>query len=271
MNTLSPMINKNGRIDFGTHPALREIPSISLEEMDTIKLMNRIDTKYVTNENLLVEILTEAKNKGYRALEIAETKLCPYISTYYDTDNLAMYRDHHNKKLVRQKIRTRMYENSNTAFLEIKKKNNKGRTKKKRVEIDTAAFSDFRGDEQRNNFVTQNTGYQPQDIQPCLQTIFSRITLVNAAKTERLTIDTALRFVNVLNNVEKNLGNAVVIELKQDGRAKSEMKNILLDLRVKPLRMSKYCIGTALTNPSAPNHRFKLKIRKIEKIINQKL
>ena len=258
-------------IDFGTHPALQEIPSIALEEMDSIKLMNRIDTKYVTNENMLVEILKEAQKKGYQALEISESKLSPYISMYYDTENLAMYRAHHNKKLVRQKIRTRKYENSNTVFLEIKKKNNKGRTKKKRIEVDASAFYDFRGNEECDNFISQTTGYLPTDIHPCLETIFRRITLVNAAKTERLTIDTSLRFVNVLNSTEKTLGSAVVIELKQDGRAKSEMKNILLDLRVKILRMSKYCIGTALTNPLAPNHRFKLKIRKIEKIINQKL
>ena len=265
------MSNNNVHIDINKHTVLKDICPIFLEEMDAIKLMNRIDTKYVTNEDKLVEILKEAKNKGYRALEIEGNKLNPYISTYYDTDNLQMYRDHHNKKLVRQKIRTRKYENSNTVFLEIKKKNNKGRTKKKRIEIDPSAFADFRNYQQYNDFVFQIAGYQPTEIHPCLETIFRRITLVNAAKTERLTIDTSLRFVNILNATEKNLARTVVIELKQDGRAKSEMKNILLDLRVKPLRMSKYCIGTALSNPNAPNHRFKLKIRKIEKIIQQKL
>lgn len=265
------MTNKSEHIDFETHPALQEIPYIALEEMDTIKLMNRIDTKYVTNENMLVEILQRAKERGYRALETEGTKLNNYESMYYDTDNLEMYRDHHNRRLVRQKVRTRMYVNSGDTFLEVKKKNNKKRTKKKRIKIDSNALYDYRGDAERNNFVKDLTGYNPSDLHPCLETIFRRITLVNAAKTERLTIDTALRFVNVANGCEKNMAGTVVIELKQDGRAASEMKNILLDLRVKPLRMSKYCIGTVLTDPTAPNHRFKLKLRKIEKIIHQKL
>ena len=38
------------------------------------------------------------------------------------------------------------------------------------------------------------------------------------------------------------LQDAVIIELKQDGRVASPMRAILLDRRVKPVRISKYCI-----------------------------
>ena len=77
-----------------------------------------------------------------------------------------------------------------------------------------------------------------------------------------------LRFKNVRTGREANLGDGVIIELKQDGRAESQMKRILLDCRVKPLRISKYCIGTTLTDPGAKANRFKEKIRKIQKIIH---
>ena len=63
----------------------------------------------------------------------------------------------------------------------------------------------------------------------------------------------------------------VIIELKQDGRADSQMKRILLNHRVKPTRMSKYCIGTTITNPNVKSNRFKKKIRRIEKVINSKI
>ena len=63
----------------------------------------------------------------------------------------------------------------------------------------------------------------------------------------------------------------MIIELKQDGRAESQMKGILLDLRIKPVRVSKYCIAVTLTDPQAKSGRFKGKVRRIEKTIGNKL
>ena len=69
----------------------------------------------------------------------------------------------------------------------------------------------------------------------------------------------------------------MVIELKQDALAPSPMKHILAQLRVKPFKLSKYCIGEALTNPLVKHNRFKAKIRAIGKMaahdsnINDKL
>lgn len=244
---------------------------IRLDEMESIRLMNRIDTKYCTDMATLREVLRDADRHGYRVLEVDGYRLCPYNSLYYDTDGLGMFRDHHNRRLNRQKVRTRVYVSSGQTFLEIKRKNNKGRTKKKRMEIPPAEFADFRPDTGADAFLTQISGYRPEDLKPRLETIFDRITLINAAMTERLTIDTSLRFVNHDTGVEAGLGSAVIIELKQDGRARSEMKDILLGHRVKPIRVSKYCIGTAITNRSVPAGRFKPKVRRIEKVINEKI
>ena len=63
-----------------------------------------------------------------------------------------------------------------------------------------------------------------------------------------------------------SLGRLVVIELKQDALAPSPMKQILAQLRVKPFKLSKYCIGEALTNPLVKHNRFKAKIRAIGKM-----
>jgi len=182
-----------------------------------------------------------------------------------------MFTDHHNRKLVRQKVRTRVYVSSGLTFLEIKRKNNKGRTKKKRIQIPNSDFTDFRANEEADAFLAEKSDYTADMISPRMETIFRRITLVNKAKTERLTIDSSLRFVNHDTGLESGLKDAVIIELKQDGRCYSEMRNIMLDLRIKPMRISKYCIGITLTQPDAKSNRFKLKVRKIEKIIGKKL
>ena len=249
---------------------LARMQPIFLAEMDSIKLMNRIDSKFCTDQDTLLSVLQDADRHGYRVLEVEGVRLSPYNSMYYDTDSLGMFIDHRNRRLVRQKVRTRVYVTSGQTFLEIKRKSNKGRTKKKRMEIPGDEFADFRADTAADDFLTKVSGYLPTDLKPRMETIFDRITLVNAAKTERLTIDTHLRFVNHDTETECGLKTAVIIELKQDGRAGSEMKGILLDHRVKPIRVSKYCIGTTLTNPGVKSGRFRLKVRRIEKIIHDK-
>ncbi len=245
--------------------------SIRLEEMDSIRLMNRIDSKFLTSESVLERVLELAADHGYRALEVEGSRISPYNSMYYDTDSLKMFRDHHDCRLVRQKVRTRVYVASGLTFLEIKRKNNKGRTKKKRTAIPSGDFMDFRGNAAAAAFLAEKSAYTADMLKPRMETVFRRITLVNPARTERITIDTALHFVNHDTLLQADLGPAVIIELKQDGRAGSEMKNILLDCRVKPVRISKYCIGTTLTNPAAKSNRFKVKARMIEKTSGQKI
>lgn len=251
--------------------AVSAIPPITLEEMDSVKLLNRIDSKYLTDETALLRVLADAKAAGYRALETEGAKISPYNSVYYDTPELRMFTDHHNKRLVRQKVRTRVYENSGDAYLEIKRKNNKGRTKKKRTHIPAAELQDFSHDAVAVEYLAGHSNYTVDMISPVLSTAFRRITLVNPAKTERLTIDTSLMFTNFRTGKKASLGSAVIIELKQDGHAASQMKNILLDHRIHPARVSKYCVAVTLTDPLSKHNRFNLKVRLIEKIINKKI
>ena len=250
---------------------LDTISPILLGEMDSIKLMNRIDTKFLTTEATLVHVLEDAAARGYRALETEGTRISAYDTLYYDTPGLQMFLDHHNRRLVRQKVRTRTYVGSGQTFLEIKRKNNHGRTKKKRTEIPPADFRDFSAVPAARQLLEKYSAFPAEVLSPALETLFRRITLVNAARTERLTIDTDLRFRNARNGREASLQDAVIIELKQDGRAASEMKDILLDHRVKPARLSKYCIGTTLTDGAVKSNRFKPKVRMIEKTIDKKL
>ena len=249
--------------------ALDALGTITLDEMDSVKLLNRTDTKYLTTTTVLEDILRLAAEHGYRALETEGTKLSPYDSIYFDTPDLRMFTDHRNRKLVRQKVRTRVYVNSGLTFLEIKRKDNHGRTRKKRTAIPAGEFSDFREDPQACSYLAAKSAFTAGQIAPAMETAFERITLVNAEMTERLTIDTRLHFRNVRNGREADLYDGVIIELKQDGRAVSAMKGILLGLRVKPFRISKYCIATAMTDPACRPGRFKAKLIKMRKTIPQ--
>lgn len=254
-----------------TESILQQFAPISLEEMESVKLMNRIDTKYVVTMRQLPLILDMAK-EDYYAQEIDGKRLAAYDTVYYDTESLDMYIRHHDRQLVRQKIRVRQYVDSDLTFLEIKKKNNKGRTKKKRIVIpgfDPEAETIGKGKEQISvgDFVAAKSRYCWQELSPHLRTTFRRITLVNKAKTERLTIDLDLSWENRINGIRKSYNDLVIVELKRDGNVPSPMLHIMQTLRIRPLKISKYCIGTALTTPRLKKNRFKAKIRKIEKLL----
>lgn len=250
--------------------ALQQMRTITLSEMKSIKLMNRIDTKYIADSRQLLKILAAARH-DYRVQNIDSELISRYDTIYFDTADVAMYQRHHDRRLQRQKIRTRKYVTSDIAFVEIKNKTNKGRTKKVRTAIGDAAWHDFRTDADAARFVTMRTPYDVAALMPQVRTRFDRITLVNDAKTERLTIDMNLTFSNYTTLHNTSLNTLIIIELKQDGQADSPMKRILRDLRIFPAKISKYCIGTALTNPNVKSNRFKPKIRKIEKITQSKL
>lgn len=253
---------------------MNELPPfapVSLEEMDSVKLMNRIDSKYLTDEATLAGILEDASKSGYRALVADGRMVSPYDTIYYDTPDHRMFLDHRNGRMTRQKVRTREYLASGRAFLEVKSKNNHGRTKKKRTEIPPSDFRDFSADPEVCAYLAGRSDIPAEQLSPALETRFHRITLVNPAMTERLTIDRSVVFVNLRNGREASLADGVVIELKQDGRAESRMKGILLDHRVKPVRVSKYCVGLALTDPEIRAGRFRERIRIIGKQIHKAL
>ena len=230
--------------------------------MEGVKLMNRIDTKYAVPMAVLPAILRAAKSE-YFAQEIDGKRIATYDTVYYDTESLDMYLRHHDRQLVRQKIRIREYVDSHLTFLEIKRKNNKGRTKKKRIALPAEPSV-------IEQFVAAKSRYEWSEVTPRLSTKFHRITLVNRAKTERLTIDMDLVWQNMLSGESRTFPELVIIELKRDGNAPSRMTQIMQDLRIKPLKISKYCIGTALTNPQLKQNRFKKKIRSIEKMLTEK-
>jgi len=262
----------------GIEERLAGFEAISLDEMEGVKLMNRIDTKYAVPLELLPDILQTAQ-ADYYAQETDGTRIATYDTIYYDTDTLDMYIRHHDRQLTRQKIRVRQYVDSRLTFLEIKRKNNKGRTKKKRIEVPGFALkADTTGHGKRGawlveDFIAEKSRYSWESIYPHLRTTFHRITLVNKAKTERLTIDMDLVWENIVSGESKTYPNLVIIELKREGTSVARergrsMADILQDMRVKPFKISKYCIGTALTTPGLKQNRFKSKIRKLEKMLN---
>ena len=245
---------------------LNEMTPISLDEMSAVKLMNRVDTKYVADDLTVTKLFSLIKD-DYYVQEIDGKRVAAYDSIYYDTVDNHMYIIHQDKKLKRDKLRVRNYVDTGTYFCEVKHKNNHGRTKKKRVEVGENVFHDLKCDEKVREFVeNQLPDYNFDGFEKKMSTSFERITVVNKGKTERITVDFDVRFHNFENGNDSGIAPLVVMELKRDGRCESIFQKTLFELRVKPLSISKYCIGRALTDKTLKQNRFKKKIIKLEKL-----
>ena len=237
---------------------------ISLEQMAGVKLMNRTDTKFVTTTSRLYQLLQMARG-DYYIQEIDGERNLEYDTTYFDTRNYDMYLQHQWNHTNRQKIRFRTYCISGLQFMEVKTKNNHGRTKKKRIEVSDMDVMES----EKRQFLSQHLHYGADTLQPALRNHFRRLTLVNRAKTERLTIDSALTFHNLQSGRQMDMADLVIIELKRDGLIYSPVLDMLRRLRIHPHGFSKYCMGSALTNPALPVNRFKRKLIEINKIITR--
>lgn len=246
---------------------LQNFEGISLDEMDAVKLMNRIDTKYVFKGHKLIDVLKDIE-EHYFILEINAKRSFPYISLYFDTDNDYMYLSHHNGKLNRHKIRFRKYIQSDDTFLEIKKKVKGTLTLKKRIEVSDieSILTDLSKD-----FIGENTAFEPGELKPTIYTNFDRITLVNKNFTERVTIDRNLQFIDGDENASI-LQNTVIIEVK---RSAEDKRTFLIETlnkhRISPSGMSKYCIGRALLEPNLKSNNFKAKILTLNKFENDSI
>ena len=240
--------------------SIASFSSISLEEMNSVALMKRTDTKFVIHKSQLLEVLEEIYD-AYKILEIKEDKIMTYSSLYFDTEDNQFYNNHHNGKNNRTKIRQRKYVESDLCFLEIKQKNGKGETNKSRIEI-----PDFETDLSENSidFIT-NTTFKEYNLTPSLWNKFNRITLVNIKEKERVTIDMNLSYKN--KETEKSYNDIVVIEVKQERvNRNSKIVKTLKSLKEHPYSISKYCIGMISLYSDIKYNVFKKKLIKINKI-----
>jgi len=228
--------------------------------MDEVKLMNRTDTKFVFEYSLLEKVMEEIK-EHYFVLDINGIRLNAYRSLYFDTDDFKFYFEHHNGKKNRKKVRYREYIDSGLCFLEVKKKNNKGKTIKERIKVSEIPK---KMSEEDYLFVHEIMD-RDEELVPKHWNMFSRITLVNKHIKERLTIDVDINF--TADESESTLDRMVIAEVKQEKvNYASTFMRVIKKNGVRPFRISKYCMATASLYPTLKNNNFKPKFLKIKKL-----
>ena len=239
---------------------LNKFETITLSEMDDVKLMSRTDTKFVFNFSRIPEFL-EKLSQFYRVLSIDGNLIHDYKSLYFDTEDRKFYIEHHNRRVNRNKIRFREYVGSGLTFLEIKLKNNKGKTIKKRIKVDSISEEIT---EQQQKYIDKIVGY-PIEVSAKQWINFSRVTFVHKTQKERLTMDINLTFNNKKD--EGDLKNIVIAEVKQERMSRSsDFMRVAKEMSILPMRLSKYCMSTLSLNPKLKKNRFKEKSLFINKL-----
>jgi hypothetical protein len=242
---------------------IQHFDPVSLGEMDAVKLMNRTDTKFVFHTSKLQDLLS-LSTKHYRVLEIGKIRTFQYNSLYYDTEGLDFHVSHHNGARPRFKVRFREYMETGKVYLEIKKKTNKERTQKCRIEVEKI---EMELTEKSLRYIEELTPIPAAYLKPALWTIFRRITLVGRDCPERITIDYDLTFRH--GEISKQLPFLSICEVKRDSFAgKSEFMRTLKELSVHPGKSSKYCLGTVLLKDQVKQNRFKSYLLKINQLEN---
>jgi VTC domain len=241
---------------------ITQFEPISLQEMEGVKLMDRVDSKYLIPLNLLPEILSNIK-PYYKVLEIKEIRLSRYETQYFDFNNFELYHNHQAGKTNRYKVRFRKYVETDLCFFEIKHKNNKGRTKKSRIKQPEKIENTLNA--QETAFLASKTPLDGQLLEGNLWVYYNRLTLVNKFSTERLTIDLDLTFRHHQNTAE--FPKVVIVEVKQEKLSPSPITQILRSKQLNEGSISKYCLGIISLNPHIKYNRFKLKYLHLNKII----
>lgn len=240
---------------------LNDFDAISLKELDSVKLLNRVDSKYVFHitdfRNLLDEICSQ-----YNILEIDGKRIFSYESLYFDTEDYLLYRFHHSGKLNRMKVRFRKYLDSGLTYFEVKYKVKGTRTDKVRIKED-----DIKGELTEKELELVHHDYADiHGLQKKLWVYFKRITLAGKHISERATLDLQLSFDNFQQ--KRSFPELVIAEVKQ---AKSNVFSPMIQAFKKrhfeEAGFSKYSTGIALLE-NIKHNAFKPNLIKLNKIID---
>lgn len=247
---------------------LADFHPTTLEDLNSIKLLKRYDTKFIFHRNQLKPVI-DYLSRDFKILEIENNRSFDYETLYYDTDDYLFYHQHHNRKLNRYKFRCRRYRQSDQCYFEVKFKNNRRKTFKSRLPLKNGSIHSGLSEESivfAKERMTIGDCRILDRIAPKLKVEYNRITFAKHSDKERLTIDTDLTYID-RNSNRVRIDNLIIAELKSERVSlNAELYRHLKGLRIFPATFSKYCMGIAMTEQNVKRNRFKKKLLKLKRI-----
>lgn len=241
---------------------------ISLEALNAkADMLTRLDNKYIVTAAAMRQVVPLLAQQ-FDMLEIGGRRVFDYETCYFDTPDLRSYFDHHQGRRKRVKVRMRNYCGTDLCFVEVKLKDKRGVTVKKRLRQNPTLFG--RLDEQALAYLhdTYRAHYDDAfdgDLVRVLDMRYRRMTLVAKSGGERVTIDSGLQF----------FADGAALSVPRDRfiiETKSENGNGIADRILRQMqhhptkRVSKYCMGIALTEAGIRHNRFLPALRRMGRL-----
>lgn len=240
---------------------LDALPAIGLAELtERAPLLARVDRKYVLPQADLPLLL--AGLAGARVLEIDERREFGYRSVYFDTARLESYLAAARRRRRRYKLRVRDYLDTGAGYFEVKTREQRGVTVKRRIpydddpeELTPAARLHARSALGRAGIPDRERAFAPT-----LTTVYRRTTLFLPGSGSRLTIDTALAW-SLPDGARMSTPDRAIVETKT-ARAACEADRLLWSVGHRPSVISKYGTGLAALRPDLPSNRWRPVLRR---------
>jgi hypothetical protein len=246
------------------HSLARFVP-ISLDDLNAkAAMLERLDNKYILPAARLRPAF-DAFADIFDVLEIDGKRAFTYATRYFDSEDQRAYFDHHQGRRKRCKVRVRHYVDAGFSYLEVKLKDTRDVTVKKRLKVDSPLQA---LDDRCMAFV--DTCYSDlygvpfdQELLPVIGMEYERITLVAKEGGERMTIDTRLTFANA--DDRRSVSPDIFIIETKSARGNGIADKILRGLHMHPTgRVSKYCIGMAAMGQVSLHNRFLPALRRLQ-------
>ncbi len=243
---------------------LQGFAPLSLEDLNgKAAMLERLDNKYILRAAQLQPALA-AFAATFDVLEIDGKRSFTYATRYFDDAAHHGYYDHHQGRRKRCKVRVRHYLDAGFSYLEVKLKDKRDVTIKKRLRVDAPLTT---LDPTCMSFI--EACYQEQygqpfghSLAPVIAMDYDRITLVAREGGERMTIDTRLNFQS--NGRMRSAPSDIFVVETKSARGNGLADKILRGLHAHPTsRCSKYCIGMAALDQVSRHNRFLPALRRM--------
>jgi len=258
---------------------------ISLKALNAkAAMLERLDNKYVVRTPALAGAVVDLASR-FDVLEIDGQRSFTYETCYFDDPERRSFHDHRQGRRQRMKVRVRRYVDAALCFVEVKLKDKRGITVKKRMPYDPARYGVLDDAALRHVREAYEALYGcPFDrpLEPVLHMRYRRITLVAREGGERMTIDTGIHFYGrelgreVDDAVRDGVGAAVagamsrrtadevfIVETKS-AHGHGIADAVLRQHHQHPTNScSKYCVGMSVLGEVSRFNRFRPALRKL--------
>jgi hypothetical protein len=257
--------SKGQNMDHRIAESLSSFDTISLDGLNLkAAMLERLDNKYIVPAARLLPAF-ERFSDLFDVLEIEGKRAFTYATDYFDDAEAHAYHDHHQGRRKRCKVRIRNYVDAGFSYLEVKLKDLRGATQKKRLKMS----ADARGlsaeslafiDTCHTEMYGASLG---RDLAPVIGMEYERITLVAKQGGERMTIDTRLTFSAA--DARRDAAPDVFILETKSARGNGIADKILRSEHLHPTKhCSKYCVGMAALGLVEKHNQFLPALRKLQ-------